>query len=186
MDQPTEPAPPAAAIEPEGLGSGFAARAIASHHATLGGSRRATLAVNAPDAGGRLPGEDRVSSENPAPGFGRLRRGDLSGNPQTSRCGPRNRAADPSRTPVMINCRCRGHGGKSTGPRTHESLQRLRAARTLRGFYGEEGRAFRHTIAALFAQGRWLRLLAEMRGTPLLQNTNTLPSRTRDGVRPGN
>ena len=60
----------------------------------------------------------------------------------------------------------RCHGGKSTGPRTQEGLQRLRAARTVHGFYGAEGRAFRHTVAALFAQGRWLRLLAEVRMGP--------------------
>jgi hypothetical protein len=66
----------------------------------------------------------------------------------------------------MYNGRCRSHGGKSAGPRTQEGLQRLRAARNVPGFYGKEGRAFRHTIAALFAQGRWLRLLAEVRKGP--------------------
>jgi hypothetical protein len=63
----------------------------------------------------------------------------------------------------MANGRCRCHGGKSTGPRTRQGLERLRAAHTVHGYYGKEGRAFRHTIAALFAQGRWLRLLAELR-----------------------
>jgi hypothetical protein len=55
---------------------------------------------------------------------------------------------------------------KSTGPATKDGLRRLRAARPMHNLYGEEGRAFRHTIAALFAQGRWLRLLAEMRKAP--------------------
>ena len=79
----------------------------------------------------------------------------------------------------MFNGRCRCHGGKSTGPRTQEGLQRLRAARTVHGFYGEEGRAFRHTIAALFAQGRWLRLKAAMRDA---QPANDDPQADRDGA----
>jgi hypothetical protein len=54
----------------------------------------------------------------------------------------------------------------STGLATKTGLRRLRAARSVHSFYGEEGRAFRHTIAALFAQGRWLRLVAEMRKAP--------------------
>ena len=54
----------------------------------------------------------------------------------------------------------------SIGLATKNGLRRLRAARSVHSFYGEEGRAFRHTIAALFAQGRWLRLLAEMRKAP--------------------
>jgi hypothetical protein len=56
--------------------------------------------------------------------------------------------------------------GRSTGSATKDGLRRLKAARPMHSFYGEEGRAFRHTIAALFAQGRWLRLLAEMRRAP--------------------
>ena len=108
-----------------------------------------------------------MNSETPAPALGRLRHGNRSGNPHAApRCGARNRAGEPCRAPAMFNGRCRCHGGKSTGPRTQEGLQRLRAARTVHGFYGEEGRAFRHTVAALFAQGRWLRLLAEVRMGP--------------------
>jgi hypothetical protein len=56
--------------------------------------------------------------------------------------------------------------GRSTGSATKDGLRRLKAARPMHSFYGAEGRAFRHTIAALFAQGRWLRLLAEMRRAP--------------------
>ena len=99
--------------------------------------------------------------------MGRLRHGNPSGNPNAApRCGARNRRGEPCRAPAMFNGRCRFHGGKSTGPRTQRGLERLRAARTVHGFYGQEGRAFRHTIAALFAQGRWLRLLAELRNVP--------------------
>jgi len=96
-----------------------------------------------------------------------LRHGNPRGNPHAApRCGARNRAGEPGRAPAMVNGRCRRHGRKSSGPRMQQGLQRLRAARSAHGFYGEEGRAFRHTIAALFAQGRWLRLLAEVRIGP--------------------
>lgn len=109
--------------------------------------------------------------------MGRLRHGNPAGNPNAApRCGARNRAGEPCCAPAMINGRCRSHGGKSTGPATQEALRRLRAARTVHGFYGEEGRAFRHTIAALFAQGRWLRLLAELRKAPAPQNTRVPPT----------
>jgi hypothetical protein len=105
-----------------------------------------------------------MNREESAPAVGRLRHGNPRGNPNAApRCGARNRAGEPCRAPAMVNGRCRFHGGKSTGPRTKDGLERLRAARTVHGFYGEEGRAFRHTIAALFAQGRWLRLVAELR-----------------------
>jgi hypothetical protein len=43
----------------------------------------------------------------------------------------------------MRNGRCRMHGGKSTGPRTAEGLERLRAARTIHG-----GRS-RETVEAI-------------------------------------
>ena len=42
-------------------------------------------------------------------------------------------------------------------------MQRLREARTVHGYYGEDGRALRRTVAALFAQGRLLRRLGEPR-----------------------
>jgi hypothetical protein len=43
----------------------------------------------------------------------------------------------------MRNGRCRMHGGKSTGPRTPEGLERLRAARMVHG-----GRS-RETVEAI-------------------------------------
>jgi hypothetical protein len=53
-----------------------------------------------------------------------------------------NRAGKPCRTPAMANGRCHRHGGKSTGPTTAEGIARLRAARSVHGFHGENGRAF--------------------------------------------
>ena len=50
------------------------------------------------------------------------------------RCGSRTRAGSPCRAPAVRNRkRCRLHGGRSTGPRTAEGLERLRAARTKHG-----------------------------------------------------
>ena len=40
----------------------------------------------------------------------------------------------------MANGRCRMHGGKSTGPRTTEGLERMRRAKTRHGLYSEEHR----------------------------------------------
>ena len=102
------------------------------------------------------------ASGNPLQGFQRT--GSPRGNPNgRPRCGARTRFGQPCCAPAMANGHCHRHGGKSTGPRIQEGLHRLRVARTTDGFYGEEGRAFRHTVAALFAQGRWFRLLAEAR-----------------------
>ncbi len=57
-----------------------------------------------------------------------------SGTPDIARrCGAKTRHGTPCRTAAMPNGRCRMHGGKSTGPRTPEGLERLRAARTKHG-----------------------------------------------------
>jgi hypothetical protein len=43
----------------------------------------------------------------------------------------------------MANGRCRMHGGKSTGPRTAEGLERSRRARWKHGHYSAEAKAER-------------------------------------------
>ena len=42
------------------------------------------------------------------------------------RCGARTRNGVACRSPAMPNGRCRLHGGKSTGPKTAEGLERMR------------------------------------------------------------
>jgi hypothetical protein len=64
-------------------------------------------------------------------------------------CGARTRAGTPCRRWPMPNGRCRLHGGCSTGPRTAEGLERLRAARTIHGGRGEQARALRALIVRL-------------------------------------
>ena len=44
----------------------------------------------------------------------------------------------PCGSPAMANGRCRLHGGKSTGPRTAEGLERMRRAKTKHGLYSAE------------------------------------------------
>ena len=59
------------------------------------------------------------------------RPGDFSAAP---RCGARNRRHLPCRAPAMRGRkRCRMHGGKSTGPRTAEGLERIRQAHLTHG-----------------------------------------------------
>lgn len=81
------------------------------------------------------------------------RRGDPNAAP---RCGAKTRQGGSCRQPAMQNGRCRLHGGKSTGPRTAEGLERLRAARTKHGSYGIEGKRIRDLIHALQAKSRKL------------------------------
>jgi hypothetical protein len=65
-----------------------------------------------------------------------LRNNNPRGDPNTApRCGARTRAGTPCRSPAMPNGRCRMHGGRSTGPRTLDGLNRLRAATTKHGAY---------------------------------------------------
>ena len=58
-------------------------------------------------------------------------------------CGARNRAGTVCGNRPRANGRCRFHGGLSTGPRTAEGLERMRAAKTIHGAYGAEAREMR-------------------------------------------
>jgi hypothetical protein len=57
------------------------------------------------------------------------------------RCGARTRNGLACKSPAMPNGRCRMHGGKSTGPRTAEGLERMRRANTRHGSYSEAANA---------------------------------------------
>ena len=70
------------------------------------------------------------------------------------RCGAkRRRGGGTCRAPAMANGRCQLHGGKSTGPRTPEGLERSRKARLVHGYYTAEAKASRaearHTMRVL-------------------------------------
>ena len=74
------------------------------------------------------------------PAVANIRRGRLNnGNPagdylRAPRCGAATRAGHACAQPAMSNCRCRFHGGKSTGPRTADGLARARSSRFVHGF----------------------------------------------------
>jgi hypothetical protein len=105
---------------------------------------------------------------------GPLRNGNPRGNPNAApRCGARTRARHPCRSPAMPNGRCRMHGGASTGPRTLEGLNRLRAANTRHGAYATsasrrardpEDPFFLHSIATVLKGSHRLLALARKGG----------------------
>src|SRR5262245_41952222 len=60
------------------------------------------------------------------------------------RCGARSkRTGKPCRGAAMPNGRCKLHGGKSTGPRTPEGLERSRRANWKHGHFSREAKAER-------------------------------------------
>src|SRR5262249_22017597 len=65
------------------------------------------------------------------------------------RCGARSkRTGKPCRGAAMPNGRCRLPGGKSTGPRTREGLERSRRANWKHGYYSREAKAERSRLRA--------------------------------------
>lgn len=71
-------------------------------------------------------------------------------------CGAKTRAGGRCGQHPMENGRCHLHGGKSTGPRTAEGLERLRSARTRHGWYGQEGRRLREMVRELTRRSKSL------------------------------
>jgi hypothetical protein len=63
------------------------------------------------------------------------------------RCGTRSkRTGKPCQGAAMPNGRCKFHGGKSTGPRTPEGLERSRRANWKHGHYSREAKAERSRL----------------------------------------
>jgi len=84
-----------------------------------------------------------------------LRNGNPQGNPMNApRCGAKTRKGKSCRAPAMANGRCRMHGGKSTGPRTPEGLERSRKANFKHGLYSAESMAERKFIRQLLRNSR--------------------------------
>jgi hypothetical protein len=99
------------------------------------------------------------------------RRGWLkNGNPpgdfsKAPRCGAKNRRGTPCQAPAMKNGRCRLHGGKSTGPRTPEGLERMRKAKTKHGLYAAEAKELRRLVNLMLRKAKGhLKHLAEVIG----------------------
>jgi hypothetical protein len=76
------------------------------------------------------------------------------------RCGARSkRTGKPCRAAAMPNGRCKIHGGKSTGPRTPEGLERSRRANWKHGYYSREAKAERSRVRVGRLLLRYLRTL---------------------------
>ena len=54
----------------------------------------------------------------------------------------------------MRNGRCRMHGGKSTGPRTPEGLERMRQAKTIHGLYTLEAIAHMRMVKMILREAK--------------------------------
>jgi hypothetical protein len=64
--------------------------------------------------------------------------GDLT---KATRCEAKTRRGTSCQCPAMSNGRCRLHGGKSTGPKTAEGIERIRRAVTKHGRYTKAAKA---------------------------------------------
>src|SRR5258708_35382811 len=74
------------------------------------------------------------------------------------RCGARcKRTGKPCAAAAMPNGRCRLHGGKSTGPRTVEGLERSRKANWKHGHFSREAKGARSRVRAAILAVRYLR-----------------------------
>jgi hypothetical protein len=84
------------------------------------------------------------------------------------RCGARSkRTGKPCQGAAMPNGRCKLDGGKSTGPRTPEGLERSKRANGKHGYYPREAKAERSRVrAAILALLEAKRLPVET-GTPI-------------------
>jgi hypothetical protein len=65
-----------------------------------------------------------------------------------SKCGAKRRDGNPCQNAPMANGRCRMHGGKSTGPRTPEGLERSRKANWKHGLASKEAETARRQARA--------------------------------------
>ena len=88
------------------------------------------------------------------------RRGWLkNGNPpgdfsKAPRCGVRTRRGTACESPEMPNGRCRLHGGRSTGPKTPEGIERIRRATMKHGRYSQAAKAERRQVRQLLKECR--------------------------------
>jgi len=100
----------------------------------------------------------------------------ISGGLKTSappRCGARSkRTGKPCRGAAMPNGRCKLHGGKSTGPRTPEGLERSRRANWKHGHFSREAKAERSAICATRSKGPVVPIRVGHFGPGLAMDTN--------------
>ena len=73
------------------------------------------------------------------------------------RCGARSKRTGKPCQGAAANGRCKLHGGKSTGPRTPEGLERSRRANWKHGHFSREAKAERSRLRAAILTLRDLR-----------------------------
>jgi Virulence factor BrkB len=83
-----------------------------------------------------------------------------SNDASSSRCWAVRRHG-PSQRKATTPERCRLHGGKSTGPRTPEGLERSRRSNWKHGYYSREAKAERSRVRAAILALRDLRMLCD-------------------------
>src|SRR6185295_12451025 len=100
-----------------------------------------------------------IQCNSVTPRFGSLKNANSPGDPSKSpRCNAKTRAGTPCRAPAMWSrkagkyTRCRMHGGRSTGPRSPEGLERCRKAALKHGRFSAEYKQHRREIRAFV---RW-------------------------------
>jgi len=79
------------------------------------------------------------------------------------RCGAKTRKGTSCQAPAMKNGRCRLHGGKSTGPKTPEGIEKIRQAHLIHGEYTKEAIASRKEFNALMRE--YKKILSEIDNT---------------------
>ena len=70
------------------------------------------------------------------------------------RCGAKTRKGTPCQAPAMENGRCRLHGGKSTGPKTPEGIERIRQAHLKHRRYTKDAIVYRKKFNCLLKELR--------------------------------
>lgn len=70
------------------------------------------------------------------------------------KCGAKTRKATACKSPAMLNGRCRMHGGKSTGARTKEGIERIKKANFKNGLYTKEAIADRRMMSLLIRESK--------------------------------
>ena len=68
------------------------------------------------------------------------------------RCRAKTRKGTFCQCPAMKNGRCKFHGGKSTGPKTTEGIERIRQAHLTHGKYSKEAKAERRHFKNLMRE----------------------------------
>lgn len=94
--------------------------------------------------------KSRIRNDEPshATRRGWLKNGNIPGDPNKApRCGALSgRSRNPCRGPAVRNGRCRMHGGKSTGAKTPEGIERVRKANWIHGCYSAEAQQVRREV----------------------------------------